>query len=280
MKQTKASGLQALELATRLLQRARLADPLAGLWEAADVQWWWRRPAHSDDRPQRFWSDDDGPVAAVLATEFRGVWQIDPLIVPGAPVPYAVVWERVLETIGELAAAQVAVPVRDDDPELAALARAAGLAPVERSGVTWMDAAERPAADLPDGFAIVDRTAAGRLHPMRGRNGDGVEDRLRRCSLYDPELDLAVETEDGEVAGYSLYWFDPVTMVGLLEPMRVEDAFRRRGLARAMIAEGLARLAARGATRMKVGYSWDGARALYTGAGFHPGATSTWFGRA
>ena len=279
MIETHASGPAAVELATRLLQRARLADPGAGLWEAADVQWWWRRPARSDDRPQLFWSDEDGPVAAVLATEFRGSWQVDPLRVPGAPVPVEHVWERVLETLEDLAPAAVAVPVRDDDPELAALARAAGLVPVERSGVTWMDAADRPLPGLPDGFTIVDRSAAaGRPHPMRGRNGEGVEERLRHCSLYDPALDLAVETRDGELAGYSLYWFDPVTKVGLLEPMRVEDAYQRRGLARAMIAEGLARLAARGATRMKVGYTSDAARALYTGAGFRPDATSTWFG--
>jgi predicted N-acetyltransferase YhbS len=73
---------------------------------------------------------------------------------------------------------------------------------------------------------------------------------------------------------------DPVTRVGLLEPMRVEDAFQRRGLARAMIAEGLDRLARRGAERMKVGFSTDAARALYSGAGYRLDATATWFGTA
>ncbi len=33
-----ASGLEYLALATQLLQRARLADPEAGVWEAADLQ--------------------------------------------------------------------------------------------------------------------------------------------------------------------------------------------------------------------------------------------------
>ena len=36
----------------------------------------------------------------------------------------------------------------------------------------------------------------------------------------------------GEVAGYALFWFDPVTQVGLVQPMRVEEAYQRRGLAR------------------------------------------------
>src|SRR5438132_10648646 len=76
-----------------------------------------------------------------------------------------------------------------------------------------------------------------------------------KCSLYDPALDVAVETADGEAAGYALFWFDPVTKVGLVEPMRVEHAYQRRGLARAMLTAGLDRLANRGATRVKVGYS-------------------------
>ena len=109
---------------------------------------------------------------------------------------------------------------------------------------------------------------------MRQRSGEEVEARLRQCPLYDPALDLAVEAPDGEVAGYSLYWFDPVTEVGLLEPMRVEEAYQRRGLARAMLTAGLDRLTTRGARRLKVGYATDVARGLYTGAGFRVTSTT------
>ncbi len=109
---------------------------------------------------------------------------------------------------------------------------------------------------------------------MRRRNGEQVEARLRQCALYDPELDLAVETADGQVAGYALFWYDPVTRVGLVEPMRVEDADQRRGLARALLTAGLDRLAKRGARRLKVGYANDAARALYVGAGFRVTSTS------
>ena len=54
------------------------------------------------------------------------------------------------------------------------------------------------------------------------------------------------------MAAYSLYWFDPVTKVGLVEPVRVEDGYRRRGLATAMLTAGIDRLAAKGAQRVKV----------------------------
>ncbi len=110
---------------------------------------------------------------------------------------------------------------------------------------------------------------------MRRRSGDGVEARLRQCSLYDPRLDLAVEAADGQVAGYALFWLDPVTEVGLVEPMRVEDAYQRRGLARAMLTEGLDRLAQQGARRLKVGYNTAVARGLYDGAGFQVTSTSS-----
>jgi predicted N-acetyltransferase YhbS len=278
MHQVRATGLAAVDLATQLLQRARLADPDAGLWEAADVQWWWRTPRRSDDLEQLFWTDDDGPVAAVLLTEFRSSWQCDALVVPGSIDP-AAVWEGALETAAGLAGETVDVPVRDDDVRFAELLRAAGFVAGEPSSISWLDANERPSvAELPDGFVLVDRDdARGTLHPMRERNGEGVEARLRQCSLYDPALDLAVETTNGEVAGRSLYWFDPVTRVGMLEPMRVEEDYRRRGLARAMIAAGLDRLAKRGARRLKVGYGTAAAGALYHGSGFRTTHTSTWY---
>jgi ribosomal protein S18 acetylase RimI-like enzyme len=112
---------------------------------------------------------------------------------------------------------------------------------------------------------------------MRHRNGDSVAQRLDQCPLYGPALDLAVETADGMVAGYSLYWFDPVTKVGLVEPVRVDDKFQRRGLARAMLSAGIDRLVTRGAQRVKISYETDAAGALYHGVGFRRTSTSTWF---
>lgn len=276
--EVRVTGLPAVELATRLLQRARLTSDDAGLWEAADVQWWWRTERRSDHVEQLFWADSDGPVGGVLATEFRGTWQCDALIVPGAAIEPRFVWERTVERAASLHPDPVEVPARDDDDAFVEYLSAAGLVAGEPSAITWMDAVERPPLSaVPEGFVLTDRSAQRGPHPMRGRNGDGVEERLRQCSLYVPELDLAVETPDGATAGYSLYWFDPVTKVGLLEPMRVNDEFQRRGIARAMLATGLERLARRGATRLKVGYSTGVAGALYTGSGFRLTATATWF---
>jgi predicted N-acetyltransferase YhbS len=258
-----------LDATTTVLQRARLADPLGGMWEAADVQWWWRRPRATDELALPVWFDEAGPVAAAGLTAWEDNWQPDVFAVPSI-VDRRDVWAATLAAAAGHPGEALHLLVHEDDTLLTALAIQSGFVMSdESSGTSWMDADQRPPLAPVDGFAIVDRlTRADRPHPMMARNGDLVEARLRQCSLYDPTLDLAVEDLDGGVAGYALFWFDQATLVGLLEPMRVEDEYQRRGLARMLLAEGLDRLAGKGARRLKVGFGTDAARHLYLGAGF------------
>jgi GNAT superfamily N-acetyltransferase len=274
--EVQVAGLDYLSLAADLLRRARLADPDAGLWESADLQWWWRTPRRSDEIDQHFWVDDEGPVAAVVLTEWARGWSCDPIVVPGSSVPLAAVWARALETIDGLGLDRIDVLAGDEDCEFLALLRDAGFVVGSgKFGISWLDARERPAvAPLPEGFSLVDRAHSTTAHPLQRRNGDGVEARLRQCRLYDATLDLAIVTPAGDVAGYALFWLDPATEVGLVEPMRVEDAYQRRGLARALLTAGVDRLSKLGARRLKVGYGTDAARALYPGAGFRVTSTS------
>ncbi len=246
VREVRAAGLEALVLATELLQRARRADPEAGLWEAADVQWWWRRPRRSDEVAKLFWIDDEGPVAGVLLTSWTDdAWQCDPVVVPHTSgIEPDVVWRRALELGEQHSAKGFEVPVGDDDRTFQELAQRSGFTAGHGDSTAWMDAADPPAVPAPpEGFVLIDRTQRRDApHPMRHRNGDSVARRLDHCPLYDPALDLAVETADGRVAGYSLYWFDPTTKVGIVEPVRVEAEFRRQGLARAMLSAGIDRL--------------------------------------
>ena len=217
-----------------MLQRARLADPLGGVWEAADVQWWWGKPQRSDEIEQIFWLDDDGPVAGVLLTSSA-------------------------DDSGH-ASAGFDGPISDDDVIFVELARRSGLTPQFRDNTGWMEACDRPAISTPaDGFVLLDHTQ-----------------RLEQCSLYDPALDLVVESTEGRVAGYSLYWFDPMTRVGLVEPVRVEDEFQRRDLASVMLSAGIDRLVARGAGRVKISYGSEAAVGTYQRIGFGATSTATW----
>lgn len=281
LREVRAAGFEAVMLATELLQRARRADPEAGLWEAADVQWAWRMPRRSDDVEKLFWIDDGGPVAGVLLTSWTDdAWQWDPIVVPGVSGPDpSVVWSRGVEHVVMHSVKRMTVLVRDDDRTFKELAQQSGFIAGDQEGTAWMDAADRPAVLAPsDGFGLIDRTQQRDVpHPMQHRNGDSVAQRLAQCPLYDPALDLAVETDDGRVAGYSLYWFDPTTNVGVVEPVRVEQEFLRHGLARAMLSAGIDRLVARGAQRVKVAYETDAAAALYRGVGFRETSTATWF---
>jgi GNAT superfamily N-acetyltransferase len=262
-------GLDRLNATTAVLQRARLAGPPGDMWEAADVQWWWRRSRPTDELPLPAWSDEAGPVAAAGLTAWGDTWQADVFAVPSI-VEEEEVWAATLEAAGRHRCEALQVLMFGDKTPLAGLAIQSGFAVTGKlSGTSWMDADGRSPVVQVDGFAVVDRVARGdRPHPMIARNGEIVEARLRQCSLYDPALDLAVEDAEGSVAGYALFWFDPMTLVGLLEPMRVEDEYQRRGLARVLLTNGLDRLARKGARRLKVGFETDAARNLYLGAGF------------
>jgi predicted N-acetyltransferase YhbS len=133
---------------------------------------------------------------------------------------------------------------------------------------SWRPAVGRPApGELAEGYRLLSRAdAPDQPHPMAVRNGPQVAQRLAACSLYRPELDLMVQAPDGTAAGYGLFWADLVTGVGLVEPMRTEDAHQRRGVASYLLADGLDRLAGLGCRRLKVSNDIP----LYLRAGFQP----------
>lgn len=271
-----ASGSEYLRLATALLQRMRLTSATGGIWEAADVQWWSRRERSTDRHGQLFWLDDqDEPLAAVVLTDWGSSIQCDALVLPDDPGHVRTVWNEALGRAGALGLTTVEFPVRKDDAAAISMLAGAGLRASSEPGVvaSWLEAARRPAVPvLPPGYRLMSQAEApGHLHPLVARNGPEVADRLGRCSLYRPDLDLMVEAPDGRAAGYGLFWADPVTRVGLVEPMRTEEPHRGRGIASCILTTGLGRLAASGCDRLKVSNDIS----LYLRAGFRPLRTAT-----
>src|SRR5205823_10448289 len=96
-------GLGRLNVTTTVLQRARVAAPLGGMWEAADVQWWWRRPRATDELALPVWFDEVGPVAAAGLTAWGDTWQADVFAVP------SIVDEEDVRTMGSLSAIKPSV---------------------------------------------------------------------------------------------------------------------------------------------------------------------------
>src|SRR5829696_4033082 len=89
-------GLSRLNATTAVLQRARLVDPLRGMWEAGDVQWWWRRSRATDELSLPVWFDEGGPVAAAGLTAWDDTWQADVFAVPSI-VDEREVWAATME---------------------------------------------------------------------------------------------------------------------------------------------------------------------------------------
>src|SRR5215213_5054708 len=84
MHQELLTGLERLTAVTALLNRIRLQEPRAGVWEAADMQWWWRRPRASDEIALPVWFDDaERPIAAAVLTEWPHAWWLDVIRLPG-----------------------------------------------------------------------------------------------------------------------------------------------------------------------------------------------------
>ncbi|MEM9563944.1 MAG: GNAT family N-acetyltransferase [Actinomycetota bacterium] len=271
-------GLDYLEAITALLQRIRSDHPTVGLYEAADLQWWWRTERSTDELPQLFWFDADGrPEAAVIATDWGDGIALDPHVLPGAPAErVAEVVERGLAHAAELGFDSVELEADRGDEALLALLADHGFTTKEAGlGEAWLDADRLPAiSELADGYRLLTRAdTADRPHHMisEQRGHRDPEPRFRQSSLYRSDLDLVVLADDGvgETAAYGLFWHDPVSGTGLVEPMRTEEAHQRRGLARHVLTAGVNRLARAGAERIKICYELGAPAAdLYLGVGF------------
>jgi len=272
-------GLASLEGATNLLQRIRIDSPTAGLWEAADRQWSWRNERSTDDVPQLFWFDDAGnPQAAVITTDTPYGFTFDPIVMPDAsPDWLAHVVARGLEYAASCGVDAVEVEVDRAGDEMRAILSSLGFASKEDGVVeAWIAAEAIPEVSaLSEEYRLSSRAEnMQRQHHMTSseRNHPDPEERLRQTSLYRPDLDLVVYDSNDAVAAYGLFWHDPASATGLVEPMRTEDNHQKRGLARHVLTAGLHRLVDAGAERVKIAYEPSNAASshLYLDVGFVP----------
>jgi ribosomal protein S18 acetylase RimI-like enzyme len=95
---------------------------------------------------------------------------------------------------------------------------------------------------------------------------------VRQTATYRGDLHLLVEAPDGTMASSAIMWFDEANKSVEFEPVGTHPAYRRLGLARAMMLHGLHRARAAGATHATVvclgAPGHPRARGLYYGLGF------------
>jgi GNAT superfamily N-acetyltransferase len=270
-------GVHYLEAVTALLHRVRSAHPTKGLYEAADLQWWWRTPRSTDTLGQLFWFDHLArPEAAVIATDWADRMTLDAILMPDAtPDWVAHVIERGLAHATESGFGAVELEVDRADDVMREVLVGHGFT-IKQDGLveTWLAPDVRPEiSPLHDDYRLSRRLDTMlRPHHMIHRSGPDVETRLRQTSLYRPDLDLVVLDSRDTVAAYGLFWFDPHTATGLVEPMRTEDDHQRRGLARHILTAGIDLLAEAGAVRIKICFEPGNpaSRGLYLSVGFEP----------
>jgi GNAT superfamily N-acetyltransferase len=92
--------------------------------------------------------------------------------------------------------------------------------------------------------------------------------KVQRAPLYRRDLDLVAVAPDGELAAFCTLWFDDVARTAAFEPVGTHPAHLRRGLAKAVMTEGLRRVQKMGATLVTVNSYSAPAGALYESVGF------------
>jgi ribosomal protein S18 acetylase RimI-like enzyme len=120
---------------------------------------------------------------------------------------------------------------------------------------------------------IANRAAAQRevWHPWTvGKVSDDDYARLMRLPGYHRDLDVVTVRPDGVIAAYVNGWIDHVNQIGDFGPVGARLAYRRHGLTRAALLEGLRRMQARGMERVCVstGEKNTPALRLYESIGF------------
>ncbi|ULQ61005.1 hypothetical protein K7I13_07060 [Brucepastera parasyntrophica] len=124
---------------------------------------------------------------------------------------------------------------------------------------------------LPDGFTIRDArtvspfyTALAHNHSFRYYQGnDGCEKgfaKLRTMPDYRPDLDLILFDSEGQPAGLANFWVSERSKTAILEPLGTVWWYRRMGLGKALLIEGINRTRKYGCTQIIGGdqpFYWD-----------------------
>lgn len=277
-------GIQYLETVTALLQRARSAHPTKGLYEAAELQWWWTIPRPTDALDQLFWFDEtDRPVAAVIANDWgdgsSAVYEETTLVLSvmpeASPDWVSHVVERGIAHAADSGIGAVELEVDRVDDVLRDLLFGHGFA-VKEDGLIecWLAVEARPEiSPLDADYRLCSRRdTTDRPHHMTNPSRPQIEERLHQTSLYRSDLDLVVFDCDDNPAAYGLFWYDPVTATGVVEPMRTHADHLRLGLGRHILTTGIDLLARAGAERISIGFHRENPASshLYLSVGFEP----------
>jgi GNAT superfamily N-acetyltransferase len=254
-------------------------------WHIARLDYWrWHGVANCGHgelaRDVFIWESRDGEIAAVLNCEGPGdaFLQMHPgFQSPELAEEMITVAEKHLVHKNKL---YVWVDSRDAARQQILMQR--GYVKTGAAEHQWRRALDAPIADAPiapgytvralgDGLELLERCYASGLGFHRGditiavnnRNAPTWYRNIQTAPLYRRDLDLVAVAPNGDITSFATIWFDDVTRSAYFEPVATVPAHQRRGLARAVLTEGLRRLKRMGALGAFVGGYSPEANALY-----------------
>lgn len=229
----------------------------------------------------RLWVADGGRIVAAAMSE--GGRQIHPHVAPEAAdlLDDVVAWsERAAAAAGE---AEVLLTVWEHDEATQRVAVARGYRKTGRWEILRLlrlDAPTPPPPGLAPGYRLRTTTdseadhrgLAELLNAAFGRTGHvaaEVANFTRLAPCFRRETDLVAEAADGTLAAYAAVCWDAANRRAIFEPVCTHPEHRQRGLAKALMLEGMRRAAELGAETIDVGTGdADAANALYASLPF------------
>ncbi len=257
--------------------------PLDAVWHLGDFAWQ-LKPDYDRPHRVRLWLTD-GSVQAVALFEAADKLLVE--ILPESETLLAEILERAERSVRRAGQTALCVRAYDKDKHRAAALGALGYV---RSGAEGLSFRIDLAQDLPasdpfrardtNGIDSARRAAAHRdawndlaeigLPDARSTFSQDIYDGLRGAPGYDAALDILVESETGELVANCIAWSDSESRIGTFEPVGTHARYRRRGLARLAVLEGLRRLKQRGMRwgRVSTAHFNAPAIAVYGACGF------------
>lgn len=266
----------------RRLLRAHAAADDRHYCTVGDLDWWnaQRGDAPGSVRAARLWFADSGELAGFI---WPGRAEADCIAHPAHPavVDAMLDWCEAVASASGPGTSPFTTHANDGDADRVARLGARGYRRQERALLyrrRSLDGA-LPEPTLPAGYAVRSfageedlerRVAVHRAAFAPSRMTAEKHRAVMASPTYRPELDLFTVAPDGTFASYCLVWFDEANRIGVFEPVGTHPGQQRRGLGRAVLAEGLRRLRGLGAEKAFVGSNFDNvaSNALYEAVGF------------
>ncbi|UCB42680.1 MAG: GNAT family N-acetyltransferase [Dehalococcoidales bacterium] len=164
---------------------------------------------------------------------------------------------------------QISVWVNDFDTEFESIVKSSGYRIVDGVSDCWSVfeiTHPFPPIDLPDGFRLQSLEEENDLWKLsrvihRGFNHPGEppqdwlaeREKMQSAPNYRKDLNIVAVAPNGSYASYCGMWHDTVHRVAYVEPVCTDPDYRRIGVGRAVVLEGIRRCGQEGATVAFVG---------------------------